>query len=135
MSSHQEVERLVSETIRDSGHHRHGGAASWHQEYAHSAVVYVGNLDRGLSEGDVVCVMSQYGEVQHVDLVRDNKGTGASRGYAFVKYEDQRSTVLAVDNLNGARLLGRVLRVDHVREYRRRSGDHGDNAAVARECA
>jgi RNA-binding motif X-linked protein 2 len=37
----------------------------------------------------------------HVLLVRDRK-TGKSKGYAFLQYEDQRSTILAVDNLNGA---------------------------------
>jgi RNA-binding motif protein, X-linked 2 len=31
-------------------------------------------------------------------------------GYGFVIYEDQRSTVLAVDNLNGIKLVGRTLR-------------------------
>lgn len=33
-------------------------------------------------------------------------------------YEDQRSTVLAVDNLNGIELCGRTILVDHVRQYR-----------------
>lgn len=33
-------------------------------------------------------------------------------------YEDQRSTVLAVDNLNGAELCGRTILVDHVKQYR-----------------
>jgi RNA-binding motif protein, X-linked 2 len=46
-----------------------------------------------------------------------DEATGASKGFAFVKYEDWLSTVLAVDNLNGARLLGRQLRVDHKLEY------------------
>ncbi|MCD7451790.1 hypothetical protein HAX54_013439 [Datura stramonium] len=43
------------------------------------------------------------GEVVDVNLVRD-KGTGSQRGFAFVAYEDQRSTNLAVDNLNGAQI-------------------------------
>ena len=33
-------------------------------------------------------------------------------------YEDQRSTILAVDNLNGAKVLDRTIRVDHVRDYK-----------------
>lgn len=53
----------------------------------------------------------------YVNLVRD-KETGKSRGFAFLKYEDQRSTDLAVDNLGGASIMGRVLRVDHTR-YKR----------------
>jgi len=52
-----------------------------------------------------------------VNLVRD-KDTGKSRGYCFLCYEDQRSTDLAVDNLNGIKLLGRILRVDHVENYK-----------------
>lgn len=39
--------------------------------------------------------VSRYGEVVDVNLVRD-KGTGKSKGFAFVAYEDQRSTNLAV---------------------------------------
>ena len=72
-----------------------------------------------------------------MNLVRD-KDTGKSRGFAFVKYEDQRSTDLAVDNLGGATLLGRVLKVDHTRYKRKEdeetrdntNGVSGDNANV-----
>jgi len=49
--------------------------------------------------------MSQWGEVEDINLVRD-KETNKSRGFAFIKYEDQRSTILAVDNFNGIKLLG-----------------------------
>lgn len=52
-----------------------------------------------------------------VNLPRD-KTTGKTRGFGFLMYEDQRSTVLAVDNLNGAQVLERTLRVDHVKNYR-----------------
>ena len=41
-------------------------------------------------------------------------------------YEDQKSTILAVDNLNGAKVLGRTLRVDHVNKYKHlEKGDDG----------
>ena len=40
-------------------------------------------------------MISRYGEIVDVNLVRD-KGTGRSRGFAFIAYEDQRSTTLAV---------------------------------------
>jgi RNA-binding motif X-linked protein 2 len=49
-----------------------------------------------------------------VHLNRD-KETGKSKGFAFLRYEDQRSTDLAVDNLGGATIMGRIIRVDHTR--------------------
>lgn len=94
-----------------------GPSGSWHAKYRDSAWVYAGGLPFELSEGDVLCVFSQFGEIEDVNLVRDAK-TGKSKGFAFLKFEDQRSTVLAVDNLNGAKLLDRVLRVDHVLQYK-----------------
>lgn len=92
-------------------------SVSWHQDYKHSAWLFIGGLPFQLTEGDVVCVFSQYGEVVNMNLVRD-KATGRSRGFCFLCYEDQRSTVLAVDNLNGIKVKGRTIRVDHVSNYR-----------------
>ncbi|KAK6050529.1 hypothetical protein COOONC_11967 [Cooperia oncophora] len=43
---------------------------------------------------------------------------GKSRGFCFLCYQDQRSTVLAVDNFNGITLLKRMIRVDHVEQYK-----------------
>ena len=45
-----------------------------------------------------------------------------------MKYQDQRSTILAVDNLNGATVLGRTIRVDHVDRYRQPEEDEEDGA-------
>src|ERR1700722_4008081 len=52
-----------------------------------------------------------------VNMPRD-KETGKPRGFGFLMYEDQRSTVLAVDNLNGSKVLDKTLRVDHVKNYK-----------------
>lgn len=93
-------------------------AGSWHQEYKHSAYVYIGGLDVALNEGDVIVVFSQFGEVVDCNLIRE-KETGKSRGFCFLAYEDQRSTNLAVDNFNGAVFKGRTLRVDHAANYKR----------------
>lgn len=90
---------------------------SWHQMYKNSAWIFVGGLHYDLSEGDVIAVFSQYGEIVNINLVRD-RATGKSRGFAFICYEDQRSTILAVDNFNGIKLLNRIIRVDHVEEYK-----------------
>lgn len=39
-------------------------SASWHCKYANSAWIYLGNLPHELTEGDVLCVLSQFGEVR-----------------------------------------------------------------------
>ncbi|CAF3285369.1 unnamed protein product [Rotaria socialis] len=90
---------------------------SWHHVYRESAWIYVGGLDFNLTEGDIVCVFSQWGEIVNMNLLRDKK-TGKSKGFAFICYEDQRSTILAVDNFNGVSLAGRSIRVDHVKDYK-----------------
>lgn len=54
--------------------------------------------------------MSRFGEVIDINMPRD-KETGKPKGFSFLMYEDQRSTVLAVDNMNGAQVLGRTIRV------------------------
>ncbi len=100
--------------------------ASWHTDYRDTAYIYIGGLPFDLSEGDIVTMFSQYGEPTHVNLVRD-RDTGKSKGFAFLKYEDQRSTDLAVDNLGGATVLGRMLRVDHTR-YKKREKREGEES-------
>ncbi|KAJ2812324.1 RNA-binding protein Cwf29 [Coemansia furcata] len=115
----QEIRRINE---RESRQGSSGSTASWHDEYKDSAYIFVGGLPFDLTEGDIICVFSQYGEIVNINLVRD-KETGKSKGYAFLQYEDQRSTILAVDNLNGAKVLGRVLRVDHVKGYRQPKGE------------
>lgn len=52
-----------------------------------------------------------------LNMPRD-KETGKTKGFGFLMYEDQRSTILAVDNLNGAKVLEKTLRVDHVKSYK-----------------
>lgn len=69
--------------------------------------------------------------MKEVNLGRD-KDTGRPRGFAFVEYVDQRSTVLAVDNLNGIQLLGRPVRVDHVLKYRKKDEQKKDGGAEDR---
>lgn len=77
-----------------------GTRGSWHEDFRASAYIFVGGLDNELSEGDLIQVFSQFGEIVDCHLLRDRK-SGLSKGSAFIAFEDQRSTDLAVDNLNG----------------------------------
>lgn len=104
-----------------------------------SAFIYVGGLAFELTEGDVITIFSQYGEVMHIHLPKPRiepgekdkgKARQHNRGFGFLMYEDQRSTVLAVDNLNGAKVLGRTLRVDHVANYQHERTRNEDGEMV-----
>lgn len=80
-----------------------GTKTSWHNQYRESAWVFYGGMPYELTEGDIICIFSQYGEIVNINLIRD-KATGKSKGFGFICYEDQRSTDLAVDNFNGAKV-------------------------------
>lgn len=111
----REIERINEQEFKLGVHG--GMQSSWHHKYKDSAWVFVGGLSFELTEGDIICFMSQWGEIEDINLVRE-KSTNKSMGYAFIKYENQRSTILAVDNFNNIKLLGRTLRCDHVDEYK-----------------
>src|ERR1700744_1509724 len=105
-------------------------SASWHADYRDTAWIYVGGLHLDLTEGDVCIIFSQYGNPTHLNLIRD-KETGKSKGFGFLKYEDQRSCDLAVDNLGGADILGRLLRVDHT-QYKKKDDEDEDTYRIDR---
>ncbi|KAI5207747.1 RNA-binding domain-containing protein [Aureobasidium subglaciale] len=105
--------------------------ASWHTDYRDTAYIYVGGLNLDLSEGDVITIFSQYGEPVWIRLMRD-KETGKSKGFCWLKYEDQRSCDLAVDNLGGATVMGKMLAVDHTR-YKKRDDEDEDEGYVGQD--
>lgn len=105
--------------------------ASWHVDYRDTAFIYFGGLPYELSEGDVITIFSQYGEPVFLKLARDHE-TGKSKGFGWLKYEDQRSTELAVDNLGGATISGRMISVDHAR-YKPRDDDDPEEGKVGWE--
>ncbi|KAI0837909.1 hypothetical protein F5Y06DRAFT_269346 [Hypoxylon sp. FL0890] len=105
--------------------------ASWHTDYRDTAFINFGGLPYELSEGDIITIFSQYGEPVFLKLVRD-KETGKSKGFGWLKYEDQRSTDLAVDNLGGAEINGRLIRVDHAR-YKARDDEDPEEFKVGWE--
>ena len=98
---------------------------SWHRKYKNCAYIFVGNFETELSEGDIVSAFSQFGEIVDLHLIRDD--AGKSKGFCFLAYEDQRSTILAIDNMNGFHLYKRALRVDHAPDFRppKNSGPSG----------
>ena len=106
-------------------------SASWHYKYRDSSYIFICGFSKEVTEGDLVIVFSQFGEIVDCHIVRD-KETGKSKGFGYICYEDQRSTILAVDNLNGIKIGGKFILVDHVEEYKlpkefEQSDDEVDN--------
>jgi RNA-binding motif X-linked protein 2 len=122
MNSVRAIQQLNKREL-ESGTNPEG---SWHTDYRDTAFINIGGLPFELSEGDIITIFSQYGEPVWVKLARD-KETGKSRGFAWIKYEDQRSCDLAVDNLGGASIMDRIIRVDHARYKPRDDEDMRDN--------
>lgn len=89
---------------------------SWHAAFLSNAYVTVKNLDERLSEGDLIVLFSQFGEVVDCCLLRHHS-TGKPLGVAFVAFEHVLSTILAIENMNGVDLLGRSITVDHAQRH------------------
>src|SRR5207249_3332902 len=87
--------------------------------------LFVGNLSFNTTEGDVLDLFKQAGNVTSCNLIVD-KFTSKSRGFAFVEFATQEEATKAIAEMNGKELDGRALTVNEAkpREDRPR-GDFG----------
>jgi RNA recognition motif-containing protein len=88
--------------------------------------IYVGNLSYQATEDDLKTIFAEYGSVKRVVLPTDRE-TGKMRGFAFVEMKDEAQEDTAIEELNEAEWMGRVLRVNKARpkEESNRSGGGG----------
>ena len=73
--------------------------------------IYVGNLSFQATEEDVREVFGEYGSVKRISLPMDRE-TGKKRGFAFVDLDTEAEEDAAIEKLDGAEWLGRVLKVN-----------------------
>lgn len=73
--------------------------------------IYIGNLSFQATEEDLREVFSEYGKVSRVSLPTDRE-TGRKRGFAFIEMEDESKEDEAIAELDGAKWLGREIRVN-----------------------
>lgn len=76
--------------------------------------IYVGNLSYSVTQEDLQEVFAEYGTVKKVSLPVDRE-TGRVRGFGFVELEDESKEEQAIEELDGAEWMGRVLRVNKAR--------------------
>ncbi len=87
--------------------------------------LFVGNLSFNTTEGDILDLFKQAGNVTTCNLIVD-KFTNKSRGFGFVEMSSQEEATKAIADINGKELDGRALTVNEAkpREERPR-GDFG----------
>ena len=76
--------------------------------------LFVGNLSFNTTEGDILDLFKQAGEVSSCELIVD-KFTSKSRGFAFVTMATQEAATAAISQFNGKELDGRALTVNEAR--------------------
>lgn len=71
--------------------------------------LYVGNIHFSITETDLQNVFEPFGELEFVQLQKDDNGR--SRGYGFVQFRDATQAREALEKMNGFDLAGRPIRV------------------------
>jgi RNA-binding protein 39 len=71
--------------------------------------LYVGNIHFNVNEEDLRAVFESFGELEFVQLQRDENGR--SRGYGFVQFRDAAQAREALEKMNNFDLAGRSIRV------------------------
>jgi len=78
--------------------------------------LYVGNIPYNTNDGELRALFSQNGRtVTDVKIVTDRE-TGQSRGFAFVEMANADEAQTAINELNGAFMGGRSIRINEARE-------------------
>ncbi|CAL9236739.1 unnamed protein product [Arabidopsis halleri] len=77
--------------------------------------LFVGRLSRHTTEDTLREVMTKYGRIKNLRLVR-HIVTGASRGYAFVEYETEKEMLRAYEDAHHSLIDGREIIVDYNRQ-------------------
>lgn len=86
--------------------------------------IYVGNLSYEVTQEDLSNVFAEYGVVKRVQLPTDRE-TGKPRGFGFVEMESEEVEAKAIEALDGAEWMGRVMKVNKARPREDRGGRTG----------
>lgn len=80
-----------------------------------SKKLFVGGLSWDTDTNGLRDAFEQYGEVSDAIVITD-RDTGRSRGFGFVTFENTNDAQHAMDEMNGATLDGRMIKVDEANE-------------------
>ena len=88
--------------------------------------IYVGNLSYDVTREDIEDVFNEYGRVNRVSLPMDRE-SGRPRGFAFVEMSAKDDEAKAIEALNGAEWMGRVMKVNEAKPRTASAGGGGGN--------
>lgn len=77
--------------------------------------LYVGNLDRSVTNQDLQDLFSQHGEVKEINIIE-------GKGFGFVQMSNPAEAETAKEALDGSDYKGLTLKVDEARPPRKREG-------------
>ena len=80
--------------------------------------IYCGNLSYDMTDDDLKSAFEDHGAVSSAKIIMD-KESGRSKGFGFVEMDDDQEAKAAIEELNGAMVNGRNIRVN---EAKPRSG-------------
>ncbi|KAL2134055.1 hypothetical protein VTI74DRAFT_1111 [Chaetomium olivicolor] len=98
----QPTEAEKNRQVRNSESSGHPNSVPFHR-------LYVGNIHFSITETDLQNVFEPFGELEFVQLQKDD--SGRSRGYGFVQFRDASQAREALEKMNGFDLAGRPIRV------------------------
>lgn len=73
--------------------------------------LFVGNIDWGTSEDDLMALFSECGNVEEAVIIKD-KFSGRSKGFGFVTFTNDEDAQSAIEKLNEHEINGRKLVVN-----------------------
>ena len=79
--------------------------------------IYVGNLSFRTNNSELEQLFGEYGTVDSAAVIMDRE-TGRSRGFGFVEMPNSEEGQRAIDELDGADVGGRSLKVNEARPRR-----------------
>jgi RNA recognition motif-containing protein len=96
--------------------------------------LYVGNLDRRVTEYHLMQLFSQFGELTRVQFMWHHFGElkGQPRGFAFIEFANKEAACAAVEQANGVELAGRKMNVRFAQDKDPEEGGGGAGAGGLR---
>ncbi|HVX52239.1 MAG TPA: RNA-binding protein [Chitinophagaceae bacterium] len=86
--------------------------------------IYVSNLSFNVEDEDLRGFFEEYGEIKSAKVITD-KFTQKSRGFGFVEMVDEEAGRKAIQELDGAQVEGRTIRVTVAKPKEEKAGNNG----------